>query len=351
MDINIFCLKQYAHDRYDFDCEFKNNGYYKEPIPIEIIAYSHEEVKKLMNETLKKYNIPLNSVPYEETFTSDTYKKFISSTNKLLGGDDAVYKLDAIALKSNCISNKVLSEDLINYCWRRFVIDVCSIKRNSNKLGREEYFEQTLNNYRLDSKVSEDNIISERLSMFNYENSRFIKTYLVDLPEIYKNFQSDKKMPVFLNTTFDAETGKYKIITKSSFGEVLINSKYFLNSPIDVIIGDTYLEHNSIGDKNIPTIESICDFIIKKMDISSDDCIIDIFLVRNDADSWTDGITKLKDKSYTISGVEISKKKDNYYEDAMNKLYIWKKIYDFIVDSELNSDEDFKLLFDKIVFI
>ena len=90
--------------------------------------------------------------------------------------------------------------------------------------------------------------------------------------------------------------------------------------------------------------------ILNNLNITNDP-IIDIFTNRIDGKNWDDNLSNYDDKMYFIENIELSEKKDNYYEDCIDLIYNWRKIYNIIVNFEFKDDsiDEYRRLLDKII--
>jgi hypothetical protein len=247
-------------------------------------------------------------------------------------------------LKFNYIPNKNISQSTIDCAWEKFVEKIDKIKLDSKKLGRDEYFQTTIN---FPNDVHKTKLIE------GIPYNGFIKDSLFNLPKVYQNFIDNKKLPIFVEFLGNSKTNKSKFIQKSGFDEVLVNSMYFFNSPMDVVIGGRLLQHNSIGNVTIPTIEDLGEHLFKNLNLSQNNFTLNMFLDKSDIIGWENGEYVYEDKSYHIENIRIIENKDNYYEDAVAELELWANIYNIIIDFEIKNNNlcEYKELFDKIVFV
>lgn len=344
MDINVY-------DNYNFyDKRPENLEYFHfYNRKVENFTYNKKDMKNAIIKHLKSKKLSAGVFPWGETKNSDKSIKFASIlaenyTEEELG--DA-----PMLINFNYLSDTEISEEgIVSKVVKDFKSQVTSIKFYANKMGSEEYFESTLNSFMSNPEVNQNRQVTERLSKFNLHNGGFITTYLAKLPQIHNKFEYYKKFPIFISTKFDSSLGKYTSNPTSSFGEILINSHCFSNSPMDIVVCDPRVEHNTIGNKKIKTIEELCSFILTNLNITNDP-IIDIFTNRIDGKNWNDNLSNYDDKMYYIENIELSEKKDNYYEDCIDLIYNWRKIYNIIVNFEFKDDsiDEYRRLLDKII--
>jgi hypothetical protein len=247
-------------------------------------------------------------------------------------------------LKFNYIPNKNISQSTIDCAWKKFIEKIDKIRLDSKKLGRDEYFQTTIN---FPNDVHKTKLIE------GIPYNGLIKDSLFNLSKVYQNFIDNKKVPIFMEFLVDSKTSKSKFIQKSGFDEVLVNSMYFSNSPIDIVVGGRLLQHNRIGNTTMTTIEDLGEHIFKNLNLSQNNFTLNMFLDKSDIIGWYNGEYVYEDKSYHIENIRIIENKDNYYEDAIVKLELWEDIYNIIIDFQFKNNTlyEYKELFDKIVFV
>lgn len=103
--------------------------------------------------------------------------------------------------------------------------------------------------------------------------------------------------------------GNFLLLPPVSFCEVLVNYKYFFNSPMDVIFGGQGIAIHNAGDVNVPTIEKLGEHLIDKCDLDTNTSVMNVFIDRCDLFSWRGGTTTFEDKSYYVRDVKIFEKK------------------------------------------
>jgi hypothetical protein len=249
------------------------------------------------------------------------------------------------------------------------------------EFGKEEFFQRTMDlSIYLGEEFKNGNISEKfnRLSLYNYGG--FIKNYIYNLPKLYRDFQIHKNFPIFMKPIAkpnepDLSVSRYGLTQTFGFDTVLMNDMYFSNSPLDMVIGGSFLEK----DTKLLTIEKLCEYIFENLKLSSDEYSMNIVINRNkdfelrhrtsdprnnivnnlftlnqykDMCSTGNPIILNVNRSHHIEKIEINKIEENYYESAMSKLYTWKNIFDIIIDFDIKSSkelEPYKKLFDKIV--
>lgn len=345
MDINVY-------DNYNFYDKREENLEYLHfyTRKVENFTYNKKDMRDAIIKHLKSRNLSSSAFPWGETKNSDKSIKFASVlaenyTEEELGNAPML-------MNFNYFSKKIVPDSIIFKIWDDFKSQIHNLKSSADKFGAEEYFEITLNSFMSNPQVCENRQVIEPLSTFNSENGGFINTYLAKLPEIYKKFEYYRKFPIFIKTSFDTSYDKYVSNPTSCFGEILVNHYYFSNSSWDIVTHDPRIEHNTIGDKNIPTVEELCSYILNNLN-SVEDPIIDIFIDRSDAKTWDDDVSNYDDKMYYIDTIQFNEKKEDYYQDCIDSLYIWKKVYDIIINFDIDtkqaSTQEFDVLLNKIV--
>lgn len=286
-----------------------------------------------------------------------------------------------LLLKFNYISNHTVSKNTIDIAWSNFIEQINWIVGGVEKFGKEEFFQKTMDLSIYSGEEFKNQNISEkfnRLSLYNYGG--FIKNYIYNLPKLYRDFQIYKNFPIFMKPIVKPNESNlsvcsYGLTQTFGFDTVLINDMYFSNSPLDMVIGGSFLEQ----DTKLPTIEKLCEYIFENLKLSSDEYSMNIVIDRNKdfelryqtSDPRNNivrslfTLTEYKEmcssgnpiilnvnRAHYIEKIQINKIEENYYETAMSKLYTWKNIFDIIIDFDIRSSkelEPYKKLFDKIV--
>jgi hypothetical protein len=286
-----------------------------------------------------------------------------------------------LLLKFNYISNHTVSKNTINFAWSNFIEQINCVVRGVEEFGKEEFFQRTMDlSIYLGEEFKNGNISEKfnRLSLYNYGG--FIKNYIYDLPKLYRDFQIYKNFPIFMKPIVktnesNLSDGRYSLTQTFGFDTVLINDMYFSNSPLDMVIGGSFLEQ----DTKLPTIEKLCEYIFENLKLSSDEHSMNIVINRNKdfelryqtSDPRNNIVRSLftlteykemcssgnpiilnANRAHHIEKIQINKIEENYYENAMSKLYTWRNIFDIIIDFDIKSSkelEPYKKLFDKIV--
>ena len=329
MDIHIFDLSNY-----------KVPHFYERKLPT--FTYSQEEWIKTTNKGIEEKKYPKENFPWGEKRYSDKMKKFKSTLKDFFTEEE----LSSVPmhLKYNYFSDNTMTNSVIDFCWNEFLKQVNITRKKCKFLGESKTFDFFL--------------------CFPYRefNSKLIPTMpeygftnnpLFNIKKSYNNFKEGNKFPIFMDTISDGEYKILSLMPSVSFCEVLINYKYFSNSPIDVIFGGQGTDMHNIGDVDVPTLEDFSNYLIDKLHISKENSSINVFIDRCDLLTWHAGVTTFDDKCYYIRDVKIFEKKDNYYEDLLNEIVSFKKIYETIInykpDQEELDLEDCEILLNRIV--
>lgn len=333
MDINVFDLSNY---KVPYFYERKLSSF----------TYDVENWKKSMNDYVKKFNFPIDTIPWGEKRNSEKIKILECKKIELLSQEE----LGSVpmCLHFNYYSNIIIKDKLIDFCWEEFKSQINLMRITSKLIGKMNHFDSIL---RFPKRQFASKIISEM------PESGFAKNVILGVKEIYQNFSENKKFPVFMGSAIPNNHRKFSLKPEMSFCELLINYEYFLNSPVDIISGgilfvqsiDVHISRN----ENLQTIEELSNYVTKKLNFSKNKTKINIFIDRSDLVSWNANETTYENKSYYIRDIKIFEKKDNYYEDLLNKIPEYKKIYDTIIEYKPDVDEldldDCKLLLDEII--
>ena len=193
--------------------------------------------------------------------------------------------------------------------WKVFILDVNKLKNNVQKIGRNEYFEQTIEVDRINYILPSDT---------------FNRTFLTKLPYLYGDLKKDGKyiFPIFMKSIYD-KNGRVKIVRTGGNGKILILDRYFSNKKIDIFISNRNTDTNEI--------ENFCK-------IFNEDSHLQVFLEKY-----------LDNDEYYVECIEIVSQKNNFFDRTLESLELWKYIFNTIVDSKLNSLNDYKNLLDEIV--
>ena len=336
MNINIFDLSNY---KVPYFYERKLSSF----------TYDIEEWKKSMHDFGEKHNFPMEEIPWSETRSSEKLKTFKSETTQFFSEEE----LGSVPmhLKYNYFAEITLSPTSIEYCWIKFVEEINNLRKKSRLLGEHNCF---------------DTYFSFSYSEFNSKlipqipEAGFVKTPLFKVKNIFENFEKNIKLPIIMDSVVEksanlSNNGNFLLPPPVSFCEVLVNYKYFFNSPMDVIFGGQGIVAHNTGDVNVPTIEKLGEHLINKCDLDTNTAVMNVFIDRCDLFSWRDGTTTFEDKSYYVRDVKIFEKKDNYYEDLLQQLITSKKIYNTIIGYKPDEDEldlqDGQILLDQIIEI
>jgi hypothetical protein len=322
MDINIFDLSNYKVP-YFYERKFFS------------FAYNVEEWKGEMYNFGKRSNFPMEYVPWGEKRDSNKFKKFKSKSDEFFTEEELATVPMQLYFTYNY--DNIIDDKIIKFCWEEFASQINFIRVKSKLVGKVNYFGCLLD---FSKNQFQSKIISE------IPEYGFAKNSILLIKEIHRNFLDKKKFPVFISPI--------NINPKlfASFCEILINYEYFSNSPIDVILG---CKNNNIckTGSEPQTVEQLSDHILKDLNFSKNKYKVNIFIDRCDKASWNANQTIFDDKSYYIRDIKVFEKKDNYYEDLLNKISEYKKIYNLIIEykpniNDLNFDEC-KLLLNQII--
>lgn len=330
---------------YNFDLE--DISFYEKRI--KCLTYDKKSQISYMNERFLEKELPSNLIPWDLNGINGKHK-LKDLQYRILPEFFSPSEIISIPMwiKFNYLSKKEISNSCIKYSWKKFIKKILKIKLSAKNIGKEEYFKTTLN---FSDEIDEINR-SKLIEDMPY--GRFAKDSLFDFPITYNNFIENKNLPIFMELGFDYENegNKIELIQKSGFNEILINHMYFSNSPMDVIIGGRFVEHNSIGNVSLETLESLEGYIFKTLKLCKEQYNLNIFLNKSDQIGWLMGKYPYQDKSYHIENIQIVKIKNNYYEDYIYELELWNKIYHIIIDFQFedSSLSEYKHLLDKIVF-
>ena len=310
---------------------------------IKSINYDKSSQIQSMKERLDERGLPMSVVPLEKNYEEGN-KELKEFVYRILPEFFSPIELMSVPmwLKFNFFSGKKISTEQITNCWDKFIKKINKIKFYSKKIGKDEYFNTTLN-FPLD--------VHDLKLIQSIPYGGLIKDSLYNIPRIYQDFIENKKLPIFMELIPNSNN-KPILVQKSGFNESLMNSMYFSNDFFDFVIGGRLVKHNESGNISMTTIEILEDYIFKSLKISKNNFFINTFFDKNDVDGWLNGKYKFQEKSYHIENVQVLEIKDNYYEDALVQLELWKKIYSDIIDFKFEtlSLDEYKNLFDKITF-
>ena len=327
MDINIFDLSNY---KVPYFYERKLYSF----------TYNVEEWKREMYNFGKRVNFPMEYVPWGEKRDSNKFKKFKSKSGEFFTEEELATVPMQLHFTYN--SDNIIDDKIVKLCWEEFTSQINLIRVKSKLVGKVNYFGCLLD---VSKNQFQSKIISE------IPEHGFAKNSILLIKEIYRNFLS-KKFPVFISSVSGINTNKYSPKLFASFCEILINYEYFSNSPIDVILG---CKNNNIckTGSEPQTVEQLSAHILKDLNFSKNKYKVNIFIDRCDKASWNANETIFDDKSYYIKDIKVFEKKNNHYEDLLNKISEYKKIYNLIIEykpniNDLNFDEC-KLLLNQII--
>jgi hypothetical protein len=336
MNINIFDLSNY---KVPYFYERKLSSF----------TYDIEEWKTSMRNFGEKHNFPVGEIPWGELRDSEKTKKFKSKGIELLSQEE----LGSVPmhLKYNYFTKNTITLTSIEYCWIKFVDEINNLRKKFRLLGEHDCF-----NAYFSFSYSEFN--SKFISQIP-ENG-FVKTPLFNIKNIFENFQKNIKLPILMDSVVEGsgyfpKDTNFFLVPSVSFCEVLVNYKYFFNSPMDVIFGGQGVNEHNIGDVSVPTIEKLGEHLIDKCDLDINSAVMNVFIDRCDLFSWKSGTSIFDGKSYYVRDVKIFEKKDNYYEDLLQQLVTSKKIYNTIIGYKPDEDQldlqDCQILLDQIIEI
>lgn len=334
MNINIFDLSNY-----------KVPYFYERKLAS--FAYGMEEWKELMNNFGEKYNFPIEEIPWGEKRDNEKSKIFRYKTTELFSQEEKAAA--PMHLKYNYYTENTIPSTSIGYCWIKFVHEINNLRKKSRLLGEDNCF----NTY---FSFSYPEFNSKFIPQI--PETGFVKTPLFKIINIFQNFEKNIKLPILMDSVVgksvtSSNDSNFFLLPSVSFCEVLVNYKYFSNSPMDVIFGGQGVTEHNIGDVNVSTIEKLGEHLIAKCDLDTNMSVMNVFIDRCDLFSWRSGTSIYDDKSYYVRDVKIFEKKDNYYEDLLQQLGTSKKIYNTIIGYKPDKDklnlDDCKILLHQII--
>ena len=328
MDIHIFDLSNY-----------KNPYSYERKLST--VAYSQKEWKEAVNKFAEGKNLSEEDLPWGEKRNSEKLIEFQSTADELFTKEEL--SLVPIWLKFNYFENKKPTSDLIEYSWIAFSNYVNDL-REANYRGGEQYLYSLL-------EVSSENIKSKSIPFLS--EFGFVNNPVLNIKNTFQSFQQKTNLPIFIEAIESGDDKSILLDRTDSFCDILINSEYFSNSPIDMIFGGRVFGEHNRGTVDIPTVESLCDKFKNKVNISHKDLIVNIFIDRSDFDVWINNRSTFEDKCYHLRSATTFKKKKNYYDDFLNQISDIKKVYEIIVNYKKFqlklSVEDCKILFHSLM--
>lgn len=305
-------------------------------------AYDAKEWKKLMIDFGKKFNFPIEEIPWGENIRSDKSKKFTSKVIEFFTEEEL--SSVPIHLKYNYYSDNTMTTHIVNFCWNEFVKHVNNIRKICEVRGESDSFQSFLS-------FSYQDFNSKLMPIM--PEFGFTTNPIFNIKKIYDSFKSGNKFPIFMDTVFDKKYKTLSLMPSVSFCEVLINYKYFFNSPMDVIFGGQGIEEHNIGNVEVPTIETLSKHILKNLNSNLKDSTVNIFIDRSDLLTWMAGTTTFDECSYYVRDIKVFEKKDNYYEDLLKEITLFKKIFKTIINFKTDTEElnleDCKILLDELV--
>lgn len=271
----------------------------------------------------------------------------------------------AMHLKYGYFFNKKLPNKIIADCYRTFMREIDLIRKKFLIMGESDSF----NSY---WDFSYDEFNSQLIPQM--PEGGFVKNPILNITKSL----DDVKNNIFLPFCIDDTNAGPQI----DFCRMLIHYKYFSNSPVDIIYTEPIkqpwldsidkvnslpspLNHwikNHINEDNLEfgtpssetdTIEKLCSYIKDKFYSNlTGNFVANVFLDRLDLYSWWYNVSIFDDKSYYIRDIRMFEKKDNYYKDLLRQLSKAKKIYQTIVEYEIEKSQlelkDYSILLDKI---
>lgn len=273
------------------------------------------------------------------------------NTRENKGGVDIFFDRRRCVINFYYVPNKKLSDSLTKPSWDNFVSEVLNIKQNAIEFGKSEYFHRTVESFSEMIVKNKGSIeLGERIAKFNIKNGSIINSNIIKLPYLYRDRAREGRfiLPIFMTHFYGNDTNTYShkerstptnIKQLSGSKEILINSIYFANAPMNIVFSaktadnKTYMGEN----KKFKTIEEFCEFIFEDSILPFRYLITDVMLGK---------YLKSIEGEYYIESMAISRNKTNYYNDMLKLVNLWEKIYNDIVDFQGN---DYRILLDKIV--
>jgi len=230
---------------------------------------------------------------------------------------------NTVNVKCTYFSNVNIPKKMCEDSWNLFIWDINQLKTISKKNGRREYFEESVKISMINPESLEHKIIPE---------DDFNRTMLTKLVYLYRDLQKDGKyiFPIFMKSLY---TNEKNIKTKqtSGQGKVLISSRYFPNNNTDILISNR-LSENKKGNIDVENLQKFLKYFCNKSNITDNLQVI---------------LQKYSDNDeYYVECVELQ---SNFYDQTLESLELWEYIYNTVIDFEITSMKDYKILLDKIV--
>ena len=377
MDINTFDLSNYFNQRpcdglapagdavgrtpsndWGCDCSIRSCELYKREDPI--FAYSQEDWVNKITELSVEHGLE-SLIPWGEVRSSPKRKAYKDYGIKHFR--ESMPKLP-IHLKYGYFINKTLPTQIIADCYQTFMREIDLMRKKFLLMGESDSFNTYCN-------FSYDEFSSQLVPKMS-ENG-FIKNPILNITKTLDDVKNNIFLPFCIDNTNPG--------TQLDFLRILIQYKYFSNSPVDIIYtkpikqlwldsADNLLPNDlkhwintriiqrddlqfGIPSMETDTIEKLCLYIKDKFYSNfKGDLVANVFIDRLDLYSWYYDVSTYDDKSYYIRDIQMFEKKDNYYEDLLRQLVESKKVYQTIIEYKIEKSqlefEDYRILLDKI---
>jgi hypothetical protein len=228
---------------------------------------------------------------------------------------------DQIKVKVKYFPNINIPKKMSENSWKIFISDVNQLKIKSKKNGRKNYFKESIEFSMINSESSDHKIIPD---------DEFNRTMFTKLTYLYRDLQKDGKyiFPIFMKS-LPSKDENIKTKQTSGLGKILISSRYFPQSKIDILIS------NPIDNSGVKNLQEFLKYFCNKSNITD---ILQVILQKysdNDA--------------YYIECMEIEDLESNFFDQTLESMELWEYIYNTVIDFEIINMKDYKILLDKIV--
>lgn len=276
---------------------------------------------------------------------------------KYLDQTDKMKDIGKIDVPITYHEGMTLTKMMIKDSWKVFIKDILFLKEYAQKLGVDECYKQTM---KFSMNITDTNLIFlDRKIDTSWDSYKKNRDYLGDvsitpayiqrprtaylkLPQLYRDLKKDNRyfFPTFLKSVY-RKNKNIKIEQIAGFGKVLINATYFPDIKMDFFLNTREKQIIQKGNKilNINTIDSFFGHLEKT---SSEELSNKKFIVM--FDNYSD-----INSDYYVANILEDTNDRNFYDELLEKEELWKYIYHKIVNFELNSFNDYKLLLDEIV--
>lgn len=236
-----------------------------------------------------------------------------------------------------------LTEQLSKNAWDTFVKDICDLKSNAEKIGIDEYYQETLE-YSMFYEGSQRKIdTSSDLHVIKKDILK--RTYYLKLPYLYRDFKKNKKydFPIFMKSFLKKNSTSLCAELFSGHGRVLIISNYFPNDEINIFISKK-TDYHLIKSTNINGLDEFFNNLVQISDKDYSQTTFEVLLMQYDESEYY--VTGME---YYVNNIIDGFDKKNFWDNIMQSQKLWEYIYYTIINFELNSLNDYKSLLDTIV--